>query len=167
MRRGPFRQAVDGVSQIREHVWRFFCFRRLTIERHFSPLPELESQSANQKGQLRMSSRNSAEEPCHGWRASVSAKWHGRSRVIFACPLEVGESHPGNVKEVQHLLAGGRSTRPSSHSAGPRAHQSRDGAVHDFCSRSGTAHGQETKGKSGGRALESCGVYRPAGLTPH
>ena len=37
---------------------------------------------------------------------SVSAKWDGRSRVIFACLLEAGESHAGNVKEVQHLLAG-------------------------------------------------------------
>ena len=95
---------IHTASTRSEGLFGLLC--RLTIERHFSWPPELSSQSGNQDGQSRISSRNSAEEPCHGWRTSVSARWDGRSRVIFACPLVVGESHAGNVKEEQHLLAG-------------------------------------------------------------
>ena len=43
-----------------------------------------------------------AREPCHDWQASVSAKWDGRSRAIFACSLVVGGGHPGNVEGCSH-----------------------------------------------------------------
>ena len=39
------------------------------------------------------------------------------------------------LQKVQHQLAGRRSTRLSSLSAVPRAHQGRDKTVHDLCSR--------------------------------
>ena len=44
----------------------------------------------------------------------------------FLVPSQQGSGH-AEIEEVQHLLAGGRSRRPSSFSAVARAHQSRDG----------------------------------------
>ena len=65
--------------------------------------------------------------------AAVSAKWDGRSRAIFACPLVVEKSHRGNVLEVQLRLAG----RKKCETFFPFRclHQSRDGAVHDLCAQ--------------------------------
>ena len=44
------------------------------------------------------------------WRASglCMVGWHRRAN--FACLLDMEESHEGNSQEVQHLLAGGKST---------------------------------------------------------
>ena len=78
----------------------------------------------------------------------MSAKWDWLSGAIFASPLVEAENHAGNVKEVHPLLAGGRSTRPASISAVPRAHQSRHEAVHNLCSRKAS----EPRGNPGSRS---------------
>ena len=80
------------------------------------------------KEQHRRICQNSAKEPSHGWRASVSATWVGVKGHICLSP-RIGLWSSRNVKEVQRRLAGGRSTNISSLAAVPRAHQSRDAAV--------------------------------------
>ena len=95
-----------------------------------------------------------ARQPCYDGQASVSAKWDGRSRAIFACSLVVG----GGIQDMLKCAAfsrGGvwlwtlwgvsstclwifrqnctRSTKPASLCAVPKAHQSRDGPVHHLC----------------------------------
>ena len=71
-------------------------------------------------------------EPVPRLEGLSSAKWDGKKRANLACPLVVRESHAGKVKEVQQLLAG---ETPSSLYAVPKAHQSRDEAVHNVCSK--------------------------------
>ena len=65
VRRGPLRQAVDGVSQIREHV-RLSFFADSGSNGIFRRLPSCQASPQTQNGQSLISSRNSAGEPCHG-----------------------------------------------------------------------------------------------------
>ena len=66
--------------------------------------------------------------------ANFSAKWDGRSRAIFACPLVKGVcpcrrryrgAAPSRVGEKKHEIL--------SFPLSPEPTQSRDGTVHDFC----------------------------------
>ena len=115
--RGPFRQAVDGVCQIREHVRRSV---QTHDRQHFSSPPELESQSANQNGQ----SQNFLEEQ----RAGALPRLESLSlcEVGWALKSHLCLSPRSRGEEVQDLL---------HLSAVPRTHQSRDRAVHDLCSQ--------------------------------
>ena len=57
--------------------------------------------------------------------------------------------HAGNVEQVQYILAERRSTKLSSFSAVPRAHQRRDGTVHDLCLRRTSQPRANTRCRSG------------------